>query len=116
MDVNPRDVGSEHHDLVPLFGKRVRVTLARDPELVVQIGILLGYGEGGNVELEGDDGLVYHCWPRLEVTAVEGDVSLDPPDPRDAAELASGDLSNLAPWERDLIFRQAGEQPGMNEE
>ena len=56
--------------LTPLFGRRVRVTLAHAPEFTVAEGILLGYGEGGDVQLAGDDGFVHHCWPRLAVTEV----------------------------------------------
>jgi len=47
-----------------LLGKRVRVKL---DENVVQEGTLLGFGEGGDIEIEGDDGLVWSGWPALEV-------------------------------------------------
>ena len=51
----------------PLLGKRVRVTLSdKDPQ-IVQEGVLLGYGEGGDVEILGGDGLVYHAWPNLRI-------------------------------------------------
>jgi hypothetical protein len=52
------------HNPHALLGKRVRVKL---DDHVVQEGVLLGFGDGGDVELEGSDGLVYHCWPRLNI-------------------------------------------------
>jgi biotin-(acetyl-CoA carboxylase) ligase len=53
-----------HAHVAPLLGKRVRVKLAQQ---VVQEGVLLGFGDGGDVELRQDDGLVHHCWPLLAV-------------------------------------------------
>ena len=55
-----------------LLGKHVRVTLSR-PEgesPTVTEGILLGFGDGGDLELAGSDGLVYHCWPMLDIEEV----------------------------------------------
>jgi hypothetical protein len=57
-----------------LLGKRVRVMLGENN---VEEGILLGFGDGGDIEIEGDDGLVWHGWPALEVT----------PAPRPAAAI-----------------------------
>jgi hypothetical protein len=59
-----------------LLGKQVTVTLDREGvnpdggaygsnEIIS--GQLLGIGEGGNFEILEDDGMVYHCWPALEI-------------------------------------------------
>jgi hypothetical protein len=56
-----------HAHVTSLLGKRVKVKLAAH---VVQEGVLLGYGDGGDVELRQDDGMVHHCWPLLEVEEV----------------------------------------------
>jgi hypothetical protein len=55
-------------DVHALLGKRVRVKL---DEKVVQEGKLLGWGEGGDFEIEQDDGFVYHCWPMLSIEEAE---------------------------------------------
>jgi hypothetical protein len=62
--------GSLPGDLHHLLGKRVRVRLQNRPQIVSE-GTLLGYGDGGDIELEGGDGLVYHCWPALRVEPLE---------------------------------------------
>lgn len=54
-----------------LLGKRVRVLLHKDAPYIVTEGILLGFGDGGDLELEGDDGLVYHAWPLLAIEEVK---------------------------------------------
>lgn len=56
-------------ELHRLIGKQVRVILQNSP-LVVSEGKLLGFGDGGDIELEGSDGLVYHAWPMLHVEEV----------------------------------------------
>jgi hypothetical protein len=56
-------------DRAALLGKRVRVTL---DEAVVVEGRLLGFGDGGNFEIEQDDGFVYHAWPMLAIEEVPG--------------------------------------------
>jgi hypothetical protein len=48
-----------------LLGKRVRVKL---DEQVVTEGKLLGFDEGGEIQLLGDDGIVWHGWPALKIT------------------------------------------------
>lgn len=55
---------------ISLLGKRVRVTL---DEAVVTEGVLLGFGDGGQFEIQEDDGLVYHAWPMLAIEEVPGD-------------------------------------------
>ena len=50
-----------------LLGQRVRVKL---DEHIVQEGKLLGFDDGGEIQIEGDDGFVWHGWPALEVTLV----------------------------------------------
>jgi len=58
-------------DLSSLLGKRVRVVLDHfDTRHVVVEGVFLGYGDGGEFEIEGEDGLVYHAWSRLHVEEV----------------------------------------------
>lgn len=51
------------------LGHRVQVKLA---EQVVQEGQLLGFGEGGDIQMLGDDGLVWHGWPALAITPACG--------------------------------------------
>jgi len=57
-----------------LLGKRVRVTLeeARNecPPIIVT-GKFLGFGEGGDIEIEEDDGFIHWCWPMLNVEEVK---------------------------------------------
>jgi len=59
-----------------LLGKQVTVTLDKkgvNPdgtacgENVIVSGQLLGVGEGGNFEILEDDGMIYRCWPMLQV-------------------------------------------------
>jgi hypothetical protein len=50
-----------------LLGKRVRVTL---DENVVHEGRLLGFGDGGDFEIDQDDGFVYHAWPLLAIEEI----------------------------------------------
>ena len=52
-----------------LLGKRVVVTLDRTEQVIVT-GRLLGVGQGGDFEIECDDGMVHYCWPMLEIAAV----------------------------------------------
>jgi len=63
-----------HHE--GFLGKQVIVTLDREgvnPDGTaygsneVISGQLLGIGDGGNFEILEDDGMVYHCWPALEI-------------------------------------------------
>jgi hypothetical protein len=63
QETTPRDLDRRH-----LLGKQVRVKL---DEQVIAEGQLLGWGDGGDVELLGDDGFIHHCWPALEITAME---------------------------------------------
>ena len=58
-------------DRLRLAGKRVRVKL--DDHVVIE-GKLLGWDEGGEVQLLGDDGFVWHGWPMLEMTEVREEV------------------------------------------
>jgi hypothetical protein len=53
-----------------LLGKQVTVLLCRESPgspAVVSRGQLLGFGEGGNIEVLEDDGFIHYCWPMLEV-------------------------------------------------
>jgi hypothetical protein len=59
-----------------LLGKQVTVTLGKkgvNPdgtaygEDAIISGQLLGFGEGGNFEILEDDGMIYHCWPALQI-------------------------------------------------
>lgn len=58
-----------------LIGQRVRVYLGRPPNDVglidspptIATGRLLGIAEGGDFEIEDDDGMVRYCWPMLEI-------------------------------------------------
>jgi hypothetical protein len=55
-----------------LLGKRVRVVLHKPQpgnrdKAVITTGKLLGFGDGGYVEIEEDDGFVHYCWPMLEI-------------------------------------------------
>lgn len=56
-----------------LLGKRVRVTLDKpgQAEAVIVTGKLLGFGEGGDFEIEDDfDLMVHYCWPMLRIEAL----------------------------------------------
>lgn len=56
-----------------LLGQRVRVTLGEeDGAPVIAVGLLLGVGQGGEVEVREDDGFVHYCWPMLDIAAVNG--------------------------------------------
>lgn len=57
----PPDPRPDPHQFL---GKRVRVT--RGPHQV-QEGILLGFGDGGDYELEDSGGFVWHGWPMLAI-------------------------------------------------
>jgi hypothetical protein len=59
-----------------LLGKQVTVTLGKkgvNPdgtaygEDAIISGQFLGVGEGGNFEILEDDGMIYHCWPALQI-------------------------------------------------
>lgn len=50
-----------------LLGKQVTVILNHDDEHAVSRGQLLGFGEGGDIEILEDDGMIHYCWPALEV-------------------------------------------------
>lgn len=58
-----------------LLGKRVKVTLARaneqtGEEAVIARGIFLGFGQGGDLEIQEEDGFVHYCWPLLDIEEV----------------------------------------------
>lgn len=67
-DDGPAGEPEGHHGNAALLGKRVRITL---DENVVTEGVLLGFGDGGDFELQQDDGFVYHAWPMLRIEKVE---------------------------------------------
>lgn len=50
-----------------LLGKQVTVILNHDDPKAVSRGQLLGFGEGGNIEILEDDGFIHYCWPMLEI-------------------------------------------------
>ncbi len=50
-------------DPLPWWGKE---DTAEDKDLIIS-GQLLGFGEGGNFEILEDDGMIYHCWPALQI-------------------------------------------------
>jgi hypothetical protein len=52
-----------------LLGKNVRVTINRDPEVVVT-GQLLSFDEGGEVAIRREDGFVGWSWPALDAAEV----------------------------------------------
>jgi hypothetical protein len=64
-----------------LLGKRVRVTLAKDLAQgaegpvtyasVIAEGVLLGFGDDGEFELDQGDSGVHHCWPMLGIKETE---------------------------------------------
>ncbi|AQT25777.1 RNA binding protein [Mycobacterium phage EniyanLRS] len=61
-------------DVCTLLGKRVVVILEQgDCEMVVSVGQLLGFGDGGDVEILEDDGFVHYCWPMLDVREIPDD-------------------------------------------
>jgi len=63
----PGERPSEMTRRITLLGQRVRVKL---DEHVVHEGKLLGFDEGGEIQVLGDDGFVWHGWPALEVNPV----------------------------------------------
>ena len=69
---------TNHERVVALLGKRVRVTLSYggypDPESPAAIseGIFLGFGQGGDLQIQEDDGFVHYCWPMLDIEEVVG--------------------------------------------
>ena len=60
---------SGNHPRLEYIGQQVRVTLNKDDpgNHVIIEGQLLGTGEGGNFEILEDDGMIYHCWPALDI-------------------------------------------------
>lgn len=55
------------------LGKQVRVRLGTETDGVTPVvveGKLLGFGDGGEFEVEESDGAVHYCWPMLEVEEV----------------------------------------------
>lgn len=54
-----------------LLGQQVRVVLGYETPggevPVITEGQLLGFGQGGDVEILEDDGFVHYCWPMLKV-------------------------------------------------
>lgn len=54
-------------ELAAHLGRRVRVTL---DEHVVEEGILLGFGDGGDIQVQDSSGFIWHGWPRLKVEEV----------------------------------------------
>lgn len=50
-----------------MLGKQVTVILLHDDPQAVSRGQLLGFGEGGNIEILEDDGFIHYCWPALEI-------------------------------------------------
>ena len=71
-----------------LLGRRVRVKL---DENLIQEGKLLGFGEDGEINILGDDGMVWHGWPALEVTeAPEPDNTLPRRDGHGMFDLTCG--------------------------
>jgi hypothetical protein len=67
----------KHDEVVALLGQQVEVLLAREgtpadmtvTKNIISQGQLLGFGDGGDLEILEDDGFVHHCWPMLEVKA-----------------------------------------------
>jgi hypothetical protein len=55
-----------HKTITAFLGQQVEVLLAATDNVVAK-GQLLGFGDGGDVEILQDDGLVHHCWPMLEM-------------------------------------------------
>lgn len=70
---------NNHDKVVAMLGKQVRVTLNRggypDPDAPSKIstGQLLGFGQGGDVEIMEDDGFVHYCWPMLDIELDTGE-------------------------------------------
>ena len=51
-------------EVASLLGKNVKVKL---DESIVAEGQLLGWGDGGDVQLRDEMGFVHHCWPMLSI-------------------------------------------------
>lgn len=60
-----------HDDRVALLGKQVRVYLERGDNPTIVTGQLLGFGDGGDIEILESDGFVHYCWPMLSIEAVD---------------------------------------------
>jgi hypothetical protein len=72
QELTVRALSPEGQLVASLLGKRVKVTLSTGTGWsLIEKGTLLGYGDGGDVQLLCDDGLVHHCWPRLHVEEIE---------------------------------------------
>lgn len=68
-----------HDKVVSFLGQQVDVLLAlkgspadylgiaKEAEHRIVSGKLLGFGDGGDFEILGDDGFVHHAWPMLDV-------------------------------------------------
>ncbi len=59
-----------------LLGRQVRVEFPDDDGVLllnendvnaVAEGQLLGFGDGGDVEILQDDGFIHYCWPMLKI-------------------------------------------------
>jgi hypothetical protein len=50
-----------------LLGKHVRVMMGR---AVIVEGVLLGFGEDGDYEIQSDDGALHFAWPMLSVEEI----------------------------------------------
>lgn len=50
------------------IGKRVRILLDEDSPVIT--GKLLGWGTGGTLEIEEDDGDLHYAWPLLKIEEV----------------------------------------------
>jgi hypothetical protein len=61
------DMTTEFDKRKLLLGKRVSVMLANT---VITKGKLLGFGDGGSIEILEDDGFVHYCWPALKVEEI----------------------------------------------
>jgi hypothetical protein len=44
--------------------------LTGDYKTIVE-GKLLGFGDGGDFEIQTEDGFIHYCWPMLDVTLIE---------------------------------------------
>lgn len=65
---------SDFPEMRGYIGQQVRVFLTKPTgEEVgeVAVGLLLGLGEGGDVELQGEDGMVHYCWPALDMELIK---------------------------------------------
>jgi hypothetical protein len=52
---------------IALLGEQVTITLATDDDHAVAHGRLLAYSDDGEAAVVGDDGVLIHCWPMLDV-------------------------------------------------